>query len=141
MKAMPYTTGKTEFFERLREAITGEAGVDLPRGAIADLAKQFGVSKPTASAWVNGGHMPDPEKVKLMAMRYGVAYAWLYFGEGSKGARVSDLRPIVAWEGHDELDETYVVVPRLELRFSAGNGGPTVHADSEKVRVFGKSCC
>ena len=47
----------------------------------------------------------------------------------------SHLRPIVPWESADDLPEAhYVVVPRIMIKFSAGNGGPRWQPDPDPAQ-------
>ena len=50
------------------------------RGRQAHWKKKFGVSGPTARAWVVGEHMPEDWRVRAMANELDVDFEWLMFG-------------------------------------------------------------
>lgn len=58
-----------------------------PRGRALRLARRYGVSQPTAHAWVHGKHLPGPERVRAMAADLGVSFEWLYLGDESRRPR------------------------------------------------------
>ncbi len=71
------------FSQRLQEAMT-LAGIPAGRGRGIWLAGKYKVSPPTANAYLNGKHLPLPDKVWAMARDFGVEFAWLLFGLGVK---------------------------------------------------------
>lgn len=51
-------------------------------------------------------------------------------------------RPIVAWDREEELGDEYVLIPRLDVKFSAGNGKIIWHVDEKGQRqAFRKAWC
>ena len=69
-----------DFALRLKEAMT-DVGQNTGHGAGTILAKRHKASTVTANAWLNGTHMPSPERVRAMAVDYSVRFEWLYFGQ------------------------------------------------------------
>lgn len=138
MPKHPHGTDAADFADRLRAAIQ-HAGQNAGHGAGAELARRHKVAVVTANAWLKGEHMPSPSKVEAMAADYGVRYEWLYFGTGTMTAEpavatspLSLLRPIRTWNSVEDLPaDEYVVVPRMTLRLSAGNGGPVAEPDPQ----------
>lgn len=91
------------------------------------------------SNYETGEREPDLEDLLTIAKETGVNYAWLAVGGAmdmvtglfdDSPVQVAPLdrrlRPIVEWTNADELDPNqHVVLPRLEVHLSAGNGnGP-----------------
>jgi len=72
-----------DFAQRLKEAMT-DVGHNTGRGAGTGLAKRHKTSVVTANAWLNGTHMPSPERARLLAADYSVRFEWLYFGQWPK---------------------------------------------------------
>ncbi|MEM5384168.1 S24 family peptidase [Paraburkholderia phymatum] len=51
-------------------------------------------------------------------------------------------RPILAWDDASELGEEYVLIPRLEVKASAGNGRVAWHVDEKgQKQAFRKAWC
>jgi phage repressor protein C with HTH and peptisase S24 domain len=51
-------------------------------------------------------------------------------------------RPILAWEREEELGDDYVLIPRLDVKFSAGNGKIVWHVDEKgQKQAFRRSWC
>ncbi|MBB5444620.1 MULTISPECIES: S24 family peptidase [unclassified Paraburkholderia] len=51
-------------------------------------------------------------------------------------------RPILAWDDASELGEEYVLIPRLEVKASAGNGRIAWHVDEKgQKQAFRKAWC
>ncbi|WP_454826067.1 LexA family transcriptional regulator [Paraburkholderia xenovorans] len=52
------------------------------------------------------------------------------------------VRPILAWDDAEELGEGYVLIPRLDVKFSAGNGRMVWHVDEKgQKQAFRKAWC
>ena len=79
-----------EFGIRLKEAMT-DTGLSTGYGAGAFLSRRYKSSPVTANAWLNGSHMPNPDRVQAMADDLGVRFEWLYFGQLPKRAAPSQL--------------------------------------------------
>lgn len=75
-----------EFSARLKEVML-DAGENAGRGAGPALKRRYKVSVVTANAWLNGTHLPSPDRAMDMANDYGVAFDWLYFGKLPKRPR------------------------------------------------------
>lgn len=102
-----------DFSERLNKAL--EHNGFPKRGRGAELMRRYKVSNATASAWLNGGHMPKPQTVRDMAGDYGVSYDWLYFGEGDP-------------EYSAKREEPTVEIPLWDAEGSTGYGALNEHA-------------
>lgn len=113
------------FARRLNEAMS-DRGIE-ERGRGADLARRHRVSQPTSHAWLNGGHLPGPSRVTMMARDYGVRFEWLYFGRPPKA------EPGVTVDAAaDDLGAEDVEVPLWAARGSSGGG-----AINDDARVIG----
>lgn len=64
--------------DRLRKALR-EAGV-----SVQEMAEYLEISRNTVGSWINGHHRPRPSDLKQWAMRTGVSYPWLTYGEPPK---------------------------------------------------------
>lgn len=52
------------------------------------------------------------------------------------------VRPILAWDDPEELGEEYVLIPRLDVKFSAGNGRIVWHVDEKgQKQAFRRAWC
>lgn len=100
-----------EFAARLSTALDRVDGCPKDRGRVTWLASRFSVSQPTASSWLNGSHLPSPERVRDLAKMAHVDYDWLYFGNGPAPA----TRSIEA----AQLEATHVV-PAAAVQGSPG---------------------
>lgn len=80
MTKFPVKPDPADFAARLQQAFD-RAGVPS-RGRGAALRRRHKVSGPTASNWLGGKHLPEVERVWVMARDLGVSFGWLYFGEG-----------------------------------------------------------
>ena len=60
----------------------------------------------------------------------------------SDGRTTLSARPILAWDDASELGEEYVLIPRLEVKASAGNGRIVWHVDEKgQKQAFRKAWC
>lgn len=58
------------------------------------------------------------------------------------GRLLVSARPILAWDDASELGEEYVLIPRLEVKASAGNGRIAWHVDEKgQKQAFRKAWC
>lgn len=63
-------------------------------------------------------------------------------GELKDGRASVSARPILAWDHASELGEEYVLIPRLEVKASAGNGRIAWHVDEKgQKQAFRKAWC
>jgi transcriptional regulator with XRE-family HTH domain len=61
--------------DRMRKGLR-EAGLE-----IQEMAEYLGVARNTVSTWINGRIQPSTQTLRLWAMRCGVDYQWLAFGD------------------------------------------------------------
>lgn len=61
--------------DRLRKALR-TAGI-----GVAEMAEYLGVSRTSVSNWINGRITPSVQTLRLWALRCGVPYPWLLYGE------------------------------------------------------------
>jgi transcriptional regulator with XRE-family HTH domain len=85
--------------DRLRKALR-EAGI-----SVQEMAEYLEISRNTVGSWINGHHRPRPSDLKQWALRTGVSYPWLTYGELPRGdsnsqpaGLVKDHRPFGAAE-------------------------------------------
>jgi len=58
------------------------------------------------------------------------------------GRQSVSARPILAWEREEELGDEYVLIPRLDVKFSAGNGKIVWHVDEKgQKQAFRRAWC
>ncbi len=58
---------------------------------------------------------------------------WLLTGNSADNIQQTDGTPVVAWESPDDLDpNTYVIIPHVDVKFSAGNGHLAAYEPSHK---------
>lgn len=63
-------------------------------------------------------------------------------GTLSDGRATMNIRPILAWEDESELGEEYVLIPRLDIKVSAGNGRIVWEVDEKgQKQAFRRSWC
>jgi phage repressor protein C with HTH and peptisase S24 domain len=66
----------------------------------------------------------------------------LYAEKLTDGRASVSVRPILAWDDVEELGEGYVLIPRLDVKFSAGNGRMVWHVDEKgQKQAFRKAWC
>lgn len=146
----------SEMWQRIRYA---RARANLTQQALADA---LGISKSAVAQW----EARDPEKrtrperdnIAPLARELKVSLAWLMSDDvqlppvgtletaedGTDSASFTgtaasphDARPILVWETEDELPPgDYVLVPRLSIRLSAGNGRAAVEIDKKMPQAF-----
>lgn len=61
--------------DRLRKALR-EAGV-----SVQEMAEYLEISRNTVGSWINGHHRPRPSDLRQWALRTGVSYPWLTYGD------------------------------------------------------------
>jgi len=90
-------------------------------------ADHLGISKPSVSEWENDKSRPDLARLENLAAFYGCSITDLLVERGRQGPT---LQPILAWEHQDDLPPgEFVLIPRLNVRLSAGNGNDEVEID------------
>lgn len=103
--------------ERLKEIRNG-----LPQ---ADFAKQVGVTTNTVGRLERGENVPDAEYLKKILEIYpDIDPAWLLTGKGeTKRGTVSIVAETrVTYAGPEDIEKEYVLVPRYNVKVSAGGG-------------------
>lgn len=99
----------------------------------AHLADYCGVSRPAVSEWIDKNVQTlEQDNAEKAAKFLGVNHRWLNglsslmledVDNSSKNAQQNEGIPVVAWESPDDLDPNiYVIIPHVEVKFSAGNG-------------------
>lgn len=98
----------------------------------AHLADFCSVSRPAVSEWIDKNVQTlEQDNAEKAAKFLGVNHRWL---NGLSSSMLDDTshsdgllehryKPVMAWEVPEDLDpETYVVIPHVDVKFSAGNG-------------------
>lgn len=109
---------------------------------LAELGRRMGESPQVITNWKSRG-VPEAKREKL-ARVLECSLHWLLTGEEEvmiplETGEVSStgLDPIRAWESPDELPpERYVLVPRLNIRLSAGPGSLVYEVNREQSLAF-----
>lgn len=108
---------------------------------LAELGRRMGESPQVITNWKSRG-VPEAKREKL-ARVLECSLPWLLTGEEEcqvppeTGQGISGLDPIRAWESPDELPpERYVLVPRLNIRLSAGPGSFVYEINREQSLAF-----
>lgn len=118
--------------ERFSLAIKHYEKTSGKRFVKAHLADFCSVSRPAVSEWIDKNVQTlEQDNAEKAARFLGVNHRWLN-GLGSSmldDASHNDsllkhqYKPVMAWEVPEDLDpETYVVIPHVDIKFSAGNG-------------------
>ncbi len=82
------------------------------------LGELLGVTKGNVSGWENGRH--EPSYAQLLKIENLTGYP---LRDRIPAGVLSNLQPILAWEHQEDLPAgEYVMIPRLDLKLSAGNG-------------------
>ncbi len=110
-----------------------------------DLAKLTGASKGTVSLWVNGPSEPKGEYLLKLARGLETTPDWILNGKGDPQLhdvpQFGEITPIIVWDAPDDLDPSQnVIVPRVDVKFSAGAGHevtmePDAHAQGNAYRM------
>jgi transcriptional regulator with XRE-family HTH domain len=76
MTTSPITVGipQWDLADRMRKTLRA-SGM-----GVQEIADEFGVSRNTVGAWINGANIPSPVALRLWAMRFGVPLEWLVDG-------------------------------------------------------------
>lgn len=99
----------------------------------AHLADFCGVSRPAVSEWIDKNVQTlEQDNAEKAARFLGVNHRWLngldsLMLENAEKSKSTPLdtpyRPVIAWEAPEDLDpNTYVIIPHVDVKFSAGNG-------------------
>lgn len=118
--------------ERFSLAIKHYEKTSGKRFVKAHLADFCGVSRPAVSEWIDKNVQTlEQDNAEKAAKFLGVNHRWLN-GLDSSMLDVTNhsdsllkhqYKPVMAWEVPEDLDpETYVVIPHVDIKFSAGNG-------------------
>lgn len=84
-------------------------------------ALKIGLSAQAATNWKKG--KIGRETVEKLADLLKVDAGWLLTGSGESHVRKNEGIPVVIWESPEDLDpNVYVIIPHVEVKFSAGNG-------------------
>ncbi|MDQ8954518.1 S24 family peptidase [Acinetobacter rudis] len=94
----------------------------------ADLIRSTGAGRATVHGWVNGTNKPSAKHINALSNALKTTPQWLLDGHESHGPSHSttseiNCKPVFAWETPEDLDpNAYVIIPHVNVRFSAGNG-------------------
>lgn len=93
-------------------------------------ALKIGLSAQAASNWKKGKIGRDT--VEKLADLLNVDAGWLLTGNGSENSHQTEGTPVITWESPDDLDPNkYVIIPHVEVKFSAGNGHLAAYEPSQ----------
>ncbi|MCA8017766.1 XRE family transcriptional regulator [Burkholderia metallica] len=119
------------------------------------LARQVGVSQGLIGQ-IESGKNQGSKYIAAIARALGVSADWLETGKGRRervggkhtepdmadGRESVSARPILAWDNEEELGDGYVLIPRLDVKFSAGNGKIVWHVDEKgQKQAFRRAWC
>lgn len=94
-------------------------------------AIKIGLSAQAASNWKKGKIGRDT--IEKLAELLKVDAGWLLTGNSADNIQQTDGIPVVAWESPEDLDpNTYVIIPHVDVKFSAGNGRLAAYEPSHK---------
>lgn len=119
--------------ERFALAIKHYEKTSNKRFVKAHLADYCGVSRPAVSEWIDKNVQTlEQDNAEKAAKFLGVNHRWL---NGLGSSMLDDLnksnsetvknmyKPVIAWEAPEDLDpNTYVIIPHVDVKFSAGDG-------------------
>ncbi|WP_445621313.1 helix-turn-helix domain-containing protein [Kushneria sp. Sum13] len=97
------------------------------------LADSVGKTKGAVSQWEAGATLPKGETLVRLAEKLNCSARWLFYGTPDDLDQVKekqldyvidrDTRPIIVWDAPEDLpDGEFVIVPRVDVRLSAGTG-------------------
>ncbi|RZG71883.1 LexA family transcriptional regulator [Acinetobacter wuhouensis] len=94
-------------------------------------AIKIGLSAQAATNWKKG--KISKENVEKLADLLNVDVGWLLTGNGSENLQQDDGTSVITWESPDDLDPNkYVIIPHVEVKFSAGNGHLAAYEPSQR---------
>lgn len=119
--------------ERFALAIKQYEKISGKRFVKAHLADYCGVSRPAVSEWIDKNVQTlEQVNAEKAAKFLGVNHRWLNgFDTPMLDSVKTDnevitnkpYKPVIAWEAPEDLDpNTYVIIPHVDVKFSAGNG-------------------
>ncbi|MDN7558197.1 S24 family peptidase [Burkholderia orbicola] len=121
---------------QIRQINLGNALLDL-RIKQTDLARSMGLPNPS----IVNQHVRGTKNIgDKFARRYEAALGLAEFSldqpppESEKAAKQVTMRPVLAWDSEDDLGDDYALVPRLDVKASAGNGKIIWHVDEKGQR-------
>lgn len=100
-------------------------------GSAEKLARLSGMSSRVIGKYLSGDTDPSRERLIALARAAGVTVEWLATGEGMMrpGERnIVSADHAAQYVGADDLDKDYVLVPRYDVKASAG-GGTMIHSE------------
>jgi phage repressor protein C with HTH and peptisase S24 domain len=116
-------------------------------GTQAEFCRQTGENQGEISGLLKEKSFGE-KKARKIEQVAGVETGWLDQPAGTDNSVLTDgrasvsARPILAWDDASELGEEYVLIPRLEVKASAGNGRIVWHVDEKGQRqAFRKAWC
>lgn len=88
------------------------------------IAKECGVTPASVSQWLSGETKAlRPDSLFALAKATGVDPEWLGTGFGTPEPDDPQTASVIAWETPEDLPgDQYVIVPRVDVNFSAGDG-------------------
>jgi phage repressor protein C with HTH and peptisase S24 domain len=88
-------------------------------------------TKGNVSAWENGRHEPSYEQLSRIAKATG--YPLSRLGADASDPPTPSMTPILSWQYEDDLPPgDFVMVPRLDVRLSAGHGREQIELSFQK---------
>lgn len=153
------TEGPAEFARRIESStqqVNQVMGPSPTRNIGDKLARRIEAAFGHPEGWLDVEHISLPTDMPISASSSGQIVKSLPSSElniftgptasqGSKitGGRASvSARPIVAWDREEELGDEYVLIPRLDVKFSAGNGKIVWHVDEKgQKQAFRRAWC
>lgn len=102
-----------------------------------DLARAMGLPNPS----IVNQHVRGTKNIgDKFARRYETALGLPEFSldqppaETEQASRRVTIRPVLAWDSEDDLGDAYALIPRLDIKASAGNGKIIWHIDEKSQR-------
>ncbi|OTG82559.1 hypothetical protein B9T31_14810 [Acinetobacter sp. ANC 4558] len=98
----------------------------------ADIARATKKSTAAVTKWLRGENIPKADSLKEIARLLDVSDEWLLTGKEPKPHHNQEGTPVFAWESPEDLDPNlYVIIPHVEVKFSAGNGRTAAYEPSQ----------
>jgi transcriptional regulator with XRE-family HTH domain len=89
--ATPLGVPEWDTADRMRKALRGA------RITGRQMATYLGVNEATVSTWINGRITPSTQTIRLWALRTGVPYGWLAYGEETTAKESAAPIEITNW--------------------------------------------
>lgn len=128
-----------EFAKRMAKVL------EIFNGNVSELARQAGITPPSAKRWLTGESDPQMSNLVKLARAAGVNVQWLATGEGTQYAAQSHETPaapastVTDTIGNSININDFVFIPYYDVAASAGHGAWTEDEPQKSTLAFRRS--